>query len=175
MEIIFSLMSPLPNPLQAQDLLRYGARMAETLAERARRRLRDEMIQKHLSQRDLSDLLGGAEAGWSQSRIAKVLNGRVDLTINALEALAFAVGLSPTEIVRDHGLEFCAEMLPHELRLLEHFRQQTPDTRDALLKILKVAKVTHAPDRYAKAPKKSSKKPKGTPSNDPRMTIADAD
>lgn len=175
MEIIVVQLSPSPNPLQGHNLVRYGAPMAETLADRARRRIRDEMMRKHLSQRDLSDLLGGAEAGWSQSRIAKFLSGRVELTVKAVEALAFAVGLAPTEVVRDHGLEFCAEMMPYELRLLEHFRQLVPDKRDAFLNLLDVAKVTHAPDRYAKAPKKSSKKPKQTHSNDPRMTIADAD
>lgn len=144
--------------------------MGDDLNDRVRARLRDEMTQKHLSQQEVADLIG-----WTQSKVAQKLTGRTPITLDELAALCFAVGLPITEAVRDRGLEFCAEMLPHELRLLEHYRQQPQDIRDALLKILKVAKVVHAPDRYATPVKKSSKKPKGTLANDPRMTIADAD
>lgn len=139
------------------------------LSDRVRLRLREEMGKSGLSQRDVADLIG-----WTQSKVAKHLTGRVEIGLDALEALCFAVGLSATEVVRDHGLEFCAEMQPHELRLLEHFRQQTPDTRDAFLKILKVAKTTHLPERYAKPLKKSpAKRPKKADGDGTRMTIAD--
>ena len=64
-----------------------------------RLRLRDEMGRK-LSQRDIAALLQ-----WSQSRVAHLLTGRVAMTVDDLERLAFAVSLA-VGLVRDPGLEF---------------------------------------------------------------------
>lgn len=122
-----------------------------TLAERVRDKIKDEMARKHLSQRDVAGLLG-----WSQSRIAKLMTGRVELGIDDLEGLSFAVGLAPTEVVRDRGLEFCAEMTPTELRLLERYRQSPNAVKDALLTLMDVKVRTAQPERHAGALKRKS-------------------
>lgn len=106
-----------------------------TRSEEARARLRDEMKRKGLVQRDVAGLLN-----WSQSRVAKVLTGRVVLSLEDLTSLCFALGLSVVEVVRDRGMEFCAEMTPTELRFHERVRAAGPDIRDALIKLMNVGK-----------------------------------
>lgn len=113
-------------------------------SDQARLRVREEMERKKLSQREVADLLV-----WSQSRIAKILTGRVELTVDTLEALCFAVGLSLTEAVRDHGMEFCAEMTPTELRILERIRQLPKPVLDAVMTLLQVQANTRLEDRRA--------------------------
>jgi transcriptional regulator with XRE-family HTH domain len=110
------------------------------------------MTRRNLSQRDVSDLLGGVSGGWSQSRVAKILTGRVELGVDEAAALAFALDLSLVEVVRDPGLEFCAEMQPSELRLLDKIRQLPPATWEALMTLLQIQQRS-APNRYAKKPK----------------------
>lgn len=85
-----------------------------------------------VSQRDMAGWLG-----CSQSRVAKLLNGRVGLGVDDLEILCRAVGVSPTEAVRDRGLEFVADMKPTELRLLELFRRADKGTEDAIMFLLR--------------------------------------
>lgn len=134
------------------------SRPMSRLEEQVRSRVRDEMTRRHLSQRDLSGILGGAAAGWSQSRVAKILTGRVLMGVADMEALCFAVGLSVVEAVRDHGLEFLAEMTPTELRTLERIRQLDEATRGAFLHMLDVKARSAVPARYAgKKPTKGAK------------------
>lgn len=102
--------------------------MATTLCEHARDRIRAEMQKKHLSQRDVAGMLN-----WSQSRVAKLMTGRVEMGLTDLEGLCFAVGLSPVEAVRDPGMQFCAEMTPTELRLLQQLRHLPRDVFEAML------------------------------------------
>lgn len=123
--------------------------MAESPSERARLRIREEMARKHLSQRDLAGILD-----WSQSRISKNLNARIELGLDDLAAMCFGVGLSLTEAVRDHGLEFCAEMTPTELRVLERFRQLPPPIMEAVMTLLQVPSNTRIQERRATLPKK---------------------
>jgi transcriptional regulator with XRE-family HTH domain len=104
-----------------------------TPADSVRLRLREEMLRRGLSQRDLAHQLQ-----WSQGRLAKVLTGRTDLRYNDMVAVCQMIGLSIVEAVRDHGLEFCAEMTPTELRVLERFRQ-LPHLIPAILLILNVS------------------------------------
>lgn len=118
-------------------------------SDRARARIREEMARKNLNQTDLANLLK-----WTQSRMSKILNGRTEMGVDELSELAWAAGISMTEIVRDHGLEFCAEMTPTELRFLERLRQLTPDMRDAYLKTMAVHINTRAEDRRATKEKK---------------------
>ena len=99
--------------------------MAFTAADRARNRIREEMARKNLNQADIADLLQ-----WTESRVSKIMNGRTELGVNELEALCFATGLTMTEAVRDRGLEFCAEMTPTELRMLELLRALPQTLRD---------------------------------------------
>jgi len=113
------------------------------------------MTKKHLSQRDVAGLVG-----WTQSRVAKLLTGRRELGVDDMETLGFAVGLAPTELVRDRGLEFCAEMTPSELRILETIRDAPQPVRDALTTLLGVRAKGAQPDRYAKKPKPLFGKPR---------------
>ena len=108
------------------------------LAEAVRARLREEVDRQKLSQRDLAGLLG-----WSQSRVGKVLTGRVELGVDELEALCLVLNVRPTEMVRDRDLEFSAEMTPLELAILQRFRRLPKDDADAYLRILRIAE--HAP------------------------------
>ncbi len=105
----------------------------QTRSDQARARLREEMTRLKLTQRDVANLLT-----WSQSRVAKVLTGRVGLSLDDLGALCFALNLSMTEVVRDHGMEFCAEMTPTELRALETLRAMSPAERDAMITVMGV-------------------------------------
>ena len=125
--------------------------MSDDLNTRARLRLRDEKAKLGFSEQDIAGMIR-----WTQSRVAQKLSGRTDITLNELEALGFALSISPTEIVRDRGLEFVAEMTPTELRALEHLRKMSPVERDAFFHLIGAkAKATDAPDRYARPPKKS--------------------
>jgi transcriptional regulator with XRE-family HTH domain len=89
-----------------------------------------------LNQADLAGLIG-----WTQSKVSKVLNGDTVLTVDDLEALCFGVSLRISEAVRDHGLEFSAEMTPQEFRVLEELRRRH-GTLDGLMQLLRIA----APD-----------------------------
>lgn len=93
-----------------------------------RERIRAEMQKRHISQRDMAGQLK-----WSQSRVAKIMKGRVEMGLSELEAMCFIVGLSKAEVVRDQGLEFCADLAPHELRALEHLRALPAHIREATL------------------------------------------
>lgn len=115
-----------------------------TAAERALQRIREEMTERKLSQRDLAD-----ELKCSQSRVAKILNGGVNLRVNDLATLAAAVRITLTETVRDRGLEFYAEMTPTELRLLERIRQR-PEVLEALLVILSIPHIGLPQPRVSK-------------------------
>lgn len=103
-----------------------------TAADRALLRIREEMTERRITQRDLADTLR-----CSQGRIAKIMTGGVNLRVNDLEALAHAVGLSLAEAARDRGLEFYAEMTPTEVRLLEALRRH-PDHLGAIMSLLQI-------------------------------------
>jgi transcriptional regulator with XRE-family HTH domain len=133
------------KPLQTNDLSdTLAGAMTLRVAEQVRIRLREELTRKKMSQRDLAGMLD-----WSQSRVAKLLTGRVEMSIGDLEALCFALGLSLTEAVRDHGMEFCAEMHPSELRILERMRQLQPAVLDAVMTLLDVKTKTRMQERHA--------------------------
>jgi transcriptional regulator with XRE-family HTH domain len=93
-------------------------------------RLREEAQHKGVTTREIAEHLN-----WSQSRVAKLLAGRVEMTLDKLEALCGAIGLRPTEAVRDKGMEFAAEMSPTEFRIVQRM-QQEPHFRDLFLLIL---------------------------------------
>lgn len=124
-----------------------------TLNDRARQRLKEEKTRRNLSERELAHLLR-----WSQSRIAQKFGGRTPITLDELEALCFALSIAPTEVVRDRGLEFCVEMTPTELRLLETIRSFTPDQRQALMTLLHVNLQSRLEARGATKPKPPIKK-----------------
>ena len=123
--------------------------MAFSPSDRARARLREEMARKNLNQTDIANLLK-----WTESRVSKVLTGRTELGVDDLGELCWSVGITLTEATRDHGLEFCAEMTPTELRVLENLRRLAPAERDAYVLMLK-ARASDLPDRHARPLKKS--------------------
>lgn len=120
------------NSLQSQDLsVTVCAIMIERLAERARRRVREELDRLGVTQRDICGQLK-----WSQAKVAQKLTGRTPWTLDELDSLCFIAGIPATEAVRDRGLEFCAEMTPSEMRLLEVWRKMSQADRDAYFQIM---------------------------------------
>lgn len=103
------------------------------LNERARQRIREEAAKRRLSHRTMAGFLS-----WGFNKVTQKMTGRTPMTLNEFDALCFAVGLQPTEAVRDRGLEFCAEMTPTELRLIEHYRQLPKHAAEGLLHFLQV-------------------------------------
>lgn len=114
------VLSQVLNPLQTQELLETitGTVTLLDLNDRVRERLREEKASRKISERDLA-----AFCRWSQSKVAQKLGGHTAITLNELETLCQALGISPTEAVRDRGLEFVADLTPTELRVLEIIRR----------------------------------------------------
>lgn len=140
----FRKMSQELKPLLPNDLWATVRDTMPRLSEQVRLRLREEMARKDMSQRDVAGVLG-----WSQSRVAHILTGRVEMSVDDLAEFAFGLSISPTEAVRDHGLEFCADMTPSELRFLEALRQLPQPDQDAVMRLLRVASNTRPQERRA--------------------------
>ena len=104
-------------------------------AERIRLRLREELDARDISQRDLADALSrkGLEI-WTQSRVGKILTGRVALCVDDVEAFANALGLDLVEVVRDRGREFCADLTPSQMKLITIVRDN--GLEDSFIEIL---------------------------------------
>lgn len=146
-------MSQQVKPLSRKELCANVASPMPRLSEQVRLRLREEMTRRDMSQRDVAGLLG-----WTQSRVAHILTGRVEMSVDDLAEFAFGLGLVPTEVVRDRGMEFCAEMAPHELRVLEQLRQLPQADREAFIQVLGVRFKTLAPERRAGPPHQKKRK-----------------
>lgn len=142
-------MSNILNPLNTQRLS-HTLLATVALNERVRLFLREEKVRRALSERDIAGMLN-----WSHSKLASKMNGRTDITLDELDALCFALGVQPTEAVRDRGLEFCAEMTPTELRLLEQIRRLPKPTYDVLLHFLRSQQSAEVEKRGA-TPRRSS-------------------
>lgn len=114
--------------------------LVPTISDRIRQRIKDEMETREISQRDLADVLSRrTNVVWTQSRVGKVLTGRVELKLDDLYAIAEGVGLTLCEAVRDPGMEFFAEMTPIELRLFQILRRQ-PHVYDAFLQLVGIGR-----------------------------------
>jgi hypothetical protein len=99
-------------------------------------RLRDEFSHKKISQRRIAQWLSertGEE--WSQTSVQRVLAGGVRLLVDDLFLLAELAQISPTELVREPGKEFVADLTPSELRLVLAVRDR-PKMLDAVLAIV---------------------------------------
>jgi transcriptional regulator with XRE-family HTH domain len=103
------------------------------LNDQIRERLREELSKKGWSQRDAADMLG-----WSQSYVAKRLDGRVEFSVNDLDGFCTILQLRPSEIVRDRGREFSREMTPFDLWLLDAL-EKNPRLKEAIEGIITVA------------------------------------
>lgn len=119
------------QPLQPEAVSATVSHPVSDLSDRVRLRLREEMDRRGLSQQDVADLLK-----WTQSKVAQKLTGRTPMTLDELDALCFAVSLRPTEVVRDRGYEFCADLTPTEMRILERVRERGQHVIDSILNIL---------------------------------------
>lgn len=107
-----------------------------TTSQRVRDRLREELKARDITQRELADALSKqTREFWTQSKVAKVLGGHVELKVDDADAIAKVAGIFLTEAVRDRGLEFYAEMTPTELRILERLRQR-PNVLHGIMAIL---------------------------------------
>lgn len=109
---------------------------ADTLSERARMRLRDELYARRIMQRDACAHLERATGEtWSQSRLSKTLNGEVGLLVDIAAALADMAGITLVDIVREPGRELVADLTPSEMQLLQAVRSR-PQLLPALLQLL---------------------------------------
>lgn len=146
------------NPLHRKDL--FPTVIAMTAADRTRRRLKEELDARGISQRDLADILSRRDTEiWTQSKLGKILNGRVELKVEDVDLIARAAGINLTEAVRDRGMEFCAEMTPSELRVLERLRQR-PDFLEGVMMLLDIPSTTAKPN-----PTTSPRRKRGRPLN----------
>jgi transcriptional regulator with XRE-family HTH domain len=114
-----------------------------------------------MKRQDLTQLEVAQLIEWTQSKVAQKLTGRTPITLEELSALCFALGIQPTEAVRDRGLEFCAELVPHELRLLENFRRVEPRIRESIAQLLDFKLKQHKPERSGPVPDRSRLVKKG--------------
>lgn len=109
-----------------------------TAAQTALLRIREEMHERKITQRDLAEAFD-----CSQGRIAKILNGGVNLRVSDLELLAKIVKLDLVEVVRNRGVDFVAELAPTELAMLTAYRRKT-HLQNAIQVILGIAKPSDA-------------------------------
>lgn len=157
-------MSLKANPLQRHDLSPTVPGM--TASERARQRLKDELSTRDISQRDLADLLSRRDRKvWSQSKVGKLLKGRVSLKLDDLALVADALSVHATEFIRDRGLEFYAEMTPTELRVLERLRQN-PEWMHALMTFFRIQPL---PVQAPLVPPDPTRRKRGRPKTSERL------
>lgn len=112
-----------------------------------RLRLREALYQRQISQRKLAAQLE-ADTGdtWTQSRLHKVLTGRVELRLDDLARIAAAAGLSLVDLVREPGRELVADLTPTELRLIHALRDH-PAIMRPLVDVVATLTPTRKPPR----------------------------
>jgi transcriptional regulator with XRE-family HTH domain len=103
--------------------------------DRALARIQQAMKEHRISQRALAERLD-----CSQGRVAKILKGRIRLTVDDLETIAALVQLPLVETIRNRGVEFFAELTPSELKMLEAVRESPPLQR-ALSDLLDASRI----------------------------------
>lgn len=91
-------------------------------AERVRQKVIALMDERGYSQREMARRLER-----SQPWVAKVIRGPLkagqDVRLEDLDDVALALGVTAVELVRDHGLEFVANLTPSEMRMLQQIRK----------------------------------------------------
>ena len=109
---------------------------AVTPSERARQRMREHLRRRNISQRILAERLERLTGDtWSQSRVHKVLVGRVELRVDDVAYIASVADTSLVDIMREPGREFVADLTPTELRVIEAIRAR-PEMILPLLQLL---------------------------------------
>lgn len=96
-------------------------------SSRALARIKDEMRARDISQDDLADHLGV-----TQPTVQRILAGKIQLLVDDLAALANRVGVPLSEVLRERGAEYYAELKPSELRVLQAYQQKAPQFRQAI-------------------------------------------
>lgn len=89
-----------------------------TLNERVRLRLCEARDALHITDREIAN-----RVSFSYAKVNQKMTGRSPITLDELEELSQAVGLRPTETVRERGYEFVAEMAPTELKIYEQYHR----------------------------------------------------
>lgn len=102
------------------------------LNKRVVARLRDELHRRGKTYPEIAEYLG-----WGVTKVAFKFTGRTPLTLNELEQLCFAIGLQPTEAVREQGLEYVANMSPTELYVHQQYQLAPKPIAEAIVQILK--------------------------------------
>ena len=97
------------------------------LNERLRVRFAEEKIKRGLTERALAERLN-----CSQSQVSYKLSGRTEFSVNDFEAYADALGLTLTECVRHHGLEWFMEMTTRQFRHMQAYNALKPAEQDAI-------------------------------------------
>lgn len=132
------------------------------VAARIRQRIKEEMKSRGITQTMLGDALSRlTREFWSQSKVAKVLNGRVGLQLDDLSAICQVIDIGLAEVVRDRGMEFYAELTPTEVRIIEEIRRDA-DVQQVVLGILRIRKPA---DKTAMVRRRRPGRPKKTAQN----------
>lgn len=139
------------RPLQ-EDGLSASVLTVPRLSEEVRNRIREELGKRKWSFRHAARLLD-----WNASSVYHLMDGTVEFRVDDVEAFGTILQMRPTELVRDRGLEFVADMTPTELRLFERIRALDPKQRDAIMTVLHIA----APEARRALPKRAVKHGRG--------------
>ena len=123
-------------------------------AERVRQMVIALMDERKFSQRDFAERMGR-----SQPWVAKVIRGPrkggQDVRLEDLDDLALALGVTSVELVRDHGLEFVAELTPSEMRVLQQFRKLPAPLQQTVRDMLTIPHALGETEEIRRGPKKN--------------------
>lgn len=123
-----------------------------TLSDRARTRLIEVRKQRNIGQQELADMITHQTGElWTQSRVGKLLSGAVELRLDDADAMAHALGLPMTEVIRDRGMEFYADLTPTQLRIVEYCRQSPELAQHVLAVFSHVEALLRAKQKRTKA------------------------
>lgn len=105
-------------------------------ADHVRLRFRELLHEKGVSQSVLCARLQ-ARTGerWRESRLSKLLNGRIVFVVDDLVLMAECADISLVELFREKGREFVADLSPSELRVLNAMRDM-PHTGQLLMDLV---------------------------------------
>jgi len=111
--------------------------LSSLLAERALEVLRRAQVASGMSQRSLGEeLTRRTGQKWPQSRVWKLLQGKMPITIPMYEVVAESLGLTFRDLVANTTESRLRHLTPDELRLLELVRQRGQATLEALFQLL---------------------------------------
>ena len=105
-------------------------------ADHIRLRFRELLHEKGVSQSTLCERLEKRTGErWRESRLSKLLNGRIVFVVDDLVLMAECADISLVELFRAKGREFVADLAPSELRVL-HAMRDMPRTGQLLIDLV---------------------------------------